>query len=177
MVPPENILKAWINWGCKRDHSQRVARQMLRNRFPKHSRSSDAQAGNYLCRRGNSDEETNSRYPLKRKLQIRIVAGFAEVIQGEALLFAEARFELTTGARREAPLLTRQARSSSCGLGRAFGHEPKGSVRPLTARGWQCQLIQPLKTFPLIQNRKVLLRFYDAACLLCTHCRNALSPQ
>ena len=41
MVPPENILIAWIDWGCKRDHFPRVSRQIVQNGFSNHSQSSD----------------------------------------------------------------------------------------------------------------------------------------
>jgi hypothetical protein len=46
---------------------------------------------------------------LQCEIQIRMVAGFAEVVESEATLVALARFELTISTRSPAHLLTRQA--------------------------------------------------------------------
>jgi hypothetical protein len=74
-------------------------------------------------------------------------------------------------------MLTRQARSSNCGLGRAFGREPNGSVRSLTARSQKRRLTQPLTTFSSARNPNALLRCYDDASWHCRHGGNVLSPQ
>jgi hypothetical protein len=99
------------------------------------------------------------------------------VIEGDETSGAAARFELTTSTRSPAHLLTKQARSSNCGLGRAFGREPNGSVRSLTARNQKRRLTQPLTTFSSARNPNTLLRCYDGASWHCRHGGNVLSPQ
>lgn len=61
------------------------------------------------------------------------------------------------------PLLTRQARSSNCELGRPFGREPNGSVRLLTNSELEMSAYATANNVFEGPNSNALLRFYDGA--------------
>ena len=112
------------------------------------------------------------------RLLVRLRSGSCKVEEESNRRLAESTCETSSGNfRNPRNLLTGQTPSSNCGLGRAFGCEPNGSVPSLTARSQKCRLTQPPTTFSSARNPNELLRFYDGASWHCRHGGNVLSPQ